>query len=107
MNGEERAPSFHRLHPLGNSIVQILVDIRCGDRVDGNQAHFSVCRREHLADDDLDVTKPSKLCDLVTGQRRKRIDHRDRQRQRQNERVFPTKAHAARSSRKCRVPLRP
>src|SRR4029077_18025138 len=34
MNGEERAPSFHRLPPLRNSIVQILVEIRCGDWVD-------------------------------------------------------------------------
>ena len=88
MGGEERAPSFNRLHPLGNSIVQILVNIRCGDRVDGNHAHVSICRREHLADDDVDVIKPSKLCDLVTGQRRIRIDHRERQR----ERVFPTKS---------------
>jgi hypothetical protein len=93
MNGEERAPSFDRLHPLGNSIVQILVDIRCGDRVDGGHAHVSVCRREHLADDDVDVIKPSELCDVVTSQRRIRIDHRDRQSQ--NEGVFPNKAHAA------------
>jgi hypothetical protein len=78
MNGEERAPSFHRPHPLGNSIVQILVDFRCGDRVDGNHAHFSACRREHLANDDVGVAKPSKLCDPATGQRRKRRDHRDR-----------------------------
>ena len=30
MSGQERAPSFDRLHPLGNSIVQILVDIVVG-----------------------------------------------------------------------------
>jgi hypothetical protein len=95
MNGEERAPPFGRFHPLGDSIVQILVDIRRGDRVDGNHADFSGCGREHLADDDVDATKPSNLCDLVTCQRRKRIDHRSRQRQ--SERVFPTKAHAFRS----------
>jgi hypothetical protein len=93
MSFEKRAPSLDRLHPLGNSIVQILVDICSGDWVDGNHAHFSLCRREHLADDDVDVIKPSELCDVVTGQRRVRIHHRSSQRQ--NEPVFPNKAHAA------------
>jgi hypothetical protein len=97
MSGEKRAPSFDRLHPLRNSIVQILVDIRGGDWVDRNHAHFSLCRREHVADDDVDVIKPSELCDVVTGQRRIHIEHRDRQRR--NKPVFPNKAHAAPSSR--------
>jgi hypothetical protein len=107
MSGQEQAPSFGRFRSLGNSIVQVLVDIRRGDWVDGNHAHISIWKREHLADDDVDAIKPSKLCDAVTGQRRIPIDHGERQNERQNERVFPTKAHAARSSPKCRIPLRP
>jgi hypothetical protein len=109
MSFEERAPFFDRLQPLGISIVQILVDIRCGNRVDGGHAHVWLCGRKRLVDDDIYVIKPSELCNVFMAQLRIYIDYRDdyRDRQRQNERVFPTKAHAARSSRKCRVPLRP
>jgi hypothetical protein len=92
MSGQKGAPSFGRLRPLGNSIVQVLIDIRGRDGVDRGNAHLRLCEREGFVDDDVDVIKPSELCDVVTGQRHIRIDHGDRQRQRQNERVFPTKS---------------
>ena len=93
MSGQERAPSFGRLHPLGNSIVQGLDDIRCGDWVDWGNAHFRLCGCEGLVDDNVDVIKPSELGNVLEAQRRKDIG--DRERQRQNERVFPNSTHAA------------
>jgi hypothetical protein len=66
MSGQERAPSFGRLHPLGNSVVQVLVDIRCGDWIDWGNAHFRLCVCEGLVEDDVDVIKPSEL-DHTTG----------------------------------------
>jgi hypothetical protein len=69
MSAQKRAPSFDRLDPSGNSIVQILVDIRCGDRVDGGNAHFPLCGRKRLVDDDVDVIKPSELCNVLMAQR--------------------------------------
>jgi hypothetical protein len=93
MSGQERAPSFGRLHPLGNSIVQILVDIRSGDWVDCGNSHFRLCGCEGLVEDDVDVIKPSELSDLHEAQRRVGID--DRERQHQNERVFPDSTQAA------------
>ena len=69
MSAQERPPPFDRLHPLGNSIVQILVDICCGDRVDGGHAHFPLRGREQLVDYDVDVfIKPSKLCNVLVAQ---------------------------------------
>jgi hypothetical protein len=65
MSGQERAPSFGRFHPLGNSIVQVLVDIRCGDWVDWENARFRLCGGEGLVDDDVDVIKPSELGDAL------------------------------------------
>ena len=61
MRGQERAPSFGRLHPLGNSIVQILVDIRCGDWVNSGNARFRLCGCEGLVDYNVDVIKPSRF----------------------------------------------
>jgi hypothetical protein len=78
---------------LGNSIVQILVDIRCGDRVDGGRGHFPPCGRERLIDDDVDVIKPSKFCNVLMAQRRIHIEHRGRQQP--NECVFPNGDHEA------------
>ena len=45
MAGEERAPPFGRFHPLGDSVVQVLVDIRCGSWVNWGSTHFSLCVR--------------------------------------------------------------
>jgi hypothetical protein len=50
MSAQERAPSFDRLHPLRNSIVQILIDIRRSGWIDGGHAHFPLCGRERLVD---------------------------------------------------------
>src|SRR3984957_10610557 len=93
MSGQERAPSFGRFHPLGNSIVQVLVDIRCGDWVDWGNARFRLCGCEGLVDDDVDVITPSELGDVLEAQWRTDIDNRERQHQ--LERVFPNNTHAA------------
>ena len=93
MSGQERAPSFGRLCPLGCPIVQILIDIRCGDWVDCGNAHFPLCGCEGLVENNVNVIKPSELGDLHEAQRRVGID--DRERQHQNERVFPDSTHAA------------
>ena len=50
MGGQERAPSFGRLRPLGNSIVQVLVDIRRGDWIDRRNLGFRLCVGQGLAD---------------------------------------------------------
>jgi hypothetical protein len=76
MNGEERAPPFGRFHPLGDSVVQVLVDIRCGDWVNWGRAHFSLCVREGLVEDDIDVIKPWELGNILAAQRRINIDDR-------------------------------
>src|ERR1700722_20219160 len=93
MSGQERAPSFGRFHPLGNSIVQVLVDIRCGDWVDWGNARFRLCGCEGLVDDDVDVIKPSELGDVLEAQWRVDIDNREHQDQ--LERIFPNNNHAA------------
>jgi hypothetical protein len=56
---------------LGNSIVQVLVDIRCGDWVDWGNAHFPLCGREGLVDDDVDVIKPLEFSDVLKAVGRK------------------------------------
>jgi len=92
MNGEERAPPFGRFHPLGDSVVQVLVDIRCGDWVNWGSAHFSLCVREGLGEDDIDVIKQWELGNVLQAQRRVDID--DRKYQKQNESVFPNYTHS-------------
>ena len=91
MNGEERAPPFGRFHPLGDSVVQVLVNIRCGDWVNWGSTHFSLCVREGLVEDDIDVIKPWDLGNVLEAQRRINID--DRKHQKQNESVFPNYNH--------------
>ena len=91
MNGEERAPSFGRFHPLGNSVVQVLVDIRCGDWVNWGSTHFSLCVREGFVEDDIDVIKRWKLGNVLEA--RRRIDIDDRKHQKQNKSVFPSYTH--------------
>jgi hypothetical protein len=93
MAGEERAPPFGRFHPLGDSVVQVLVDIRCGDWVNWGSTHFSLCVREGFVEDDIDVIKPCELGNVLEAQRR--IDIDDREHQQQNEYVFPNNTHAA------------
>ena len=91
MNGEERAPSFGRFHPLGDSVVQVLVNIRCGDWVYWGSTHFSLCVREGFVEDDIDVIKPWKLGNVLEA--RRRIDIDDRKHQKQNESVSPSYTH--------------
>ena len=92
MNGEERAPSFGRFHPLGDSVIQVLIDIRSSDWVDRGSTHFSLCVREGFVEDDIDVIKPWELGNVLEAQRR--IDIDDREHQRQNESVFPNYTHS-------------
>jgi hypothetical protein len=80
MAGEERAPPFGRFHPLGDSVVQVLVDIRCGDWVNWGSTHFSLCVREGFVEHDIDVIKPCELGNVLQAQRRIDIDDRERQR---------------------------
>jgi Putative ATP-dependent DNA helicase recG C-terminal len=91
MNDEERAPPFGRFHPLGDSVVQVLVDIRCGDWVYWGSTHFSLCVREGFVEDDIDVIKPWKLGNVLKARRRRDIDNRKHQKQ--NESVFPSYTH--------------
>ena len=93
MGGQERAPSFGRLCPLGYSIVQVLVDIRCGDWVNRGNARFRLCGCEGLVDDDVDVIKPWEVGNVLEAPWRVDIDNREHQHQR--ERIFPNNTHAA------------
>ena len=43
MSGEERAPSLDRAFPLGDPIVEVLVDTRRGRRVNEAAGHFRLC----------------------------------------------------------------
>jgi hypothetical protein len=52
MSSEERAPSVERPDPSGNPIVEILVEKRCGRRVDGGNGRRP-CGYEGLVDDDV------------------------------------------------------
>ena len=91
MGGQERAPSLGRLRPLSDSIVQVLVEIRCGDGVDRGSVCFRPCGREGLGDEDADVIEPSKLRDAFEA---RRVRIYGRKRQCQKEHVFPSTKHA-------------
>jgi hypothetical protein len=96
MSSQEQEPSFGRLFPVGNSIVQVLVDIRRGDRINRGNIHFPLCGSEGPVDDDADIIKPLKRRGVFEAVRRIGKYHRDRKRQ--NERVFPNSAHATHST---------
>jgi hypothetical protein len=61
MSTQEGPPSFGRLCPLGDPIVQVLVDIRCGDWIDRENARFWLRGRKGVVVDDVNVIKPSDL----------------------------------------------
>jgi hypothetical protein len=67
MSSEERAPSVERPDPLGDPIVEILVEKRCGCRVDGGNDRRP-CGYEGLLDDDVDLIKPFELGDIFEAQ---------------------------------------
>jgi hypothetical protein len=92
MGGEKRAPSIGRFRPLGDSIIQVLVEICCGDRVDRRIACLGRCGREGSHDKDPDAISPSSLRQVFELWRRIHIDGCKRQRQRDY--VFPRIKHA-------------
>ena len=74
-----------------DSIVQVLVEIRGGDGVHRRKRCLRLCGREGLGDEDADVAKPSRLCDVFEA---RRVRIHGRKRQRQKEHVFPSTKHA-------------
>jgi len=99
MSSEERAPSVERPDPFGNPIVEILVEKRCGRRVDWGNGRRP-CGYEGLVDDDVDLIKPFELGDIFEAQQPMNIKA-DRKPQRQNDCVFEKRFHgtASRSPR--------
>jgi hypothetical protein len=90
MGGQERAPSFYRIRPLGNSIVQVLVDFGGGYRIDRRNLCLRVCS-QRVIDGDADVIKPPRFrnLSLASGVC---VDRWNRQRQKEH--VFPKIKHA-------------
>jgi hypothetical protein len=90
MGGQERAPSLCRIRPLGNSIVQVLVDFGGGYRIDGRNLCLRL-RSQRVIDGEADVIKPPRFrnLSLVGGVR---VDRWNRQRQKEH--VFPKIKHA-------------
>jgi hypothetical protein len=96
MSGEERAPSFERPDPLGDPIVELLVDKRCGRWVDRGKGRFRLPGHERFIDDDVELIKPFELVDAFEAQRPMEI-RADRKPERENNRVFEKLSHATAS----------
>jgi hypothetical protein len=62
---------------LSDSIVQVLVDIRRRDRVDGRDARIPCCGGEGLVDGYADLIEPWKFGNVLEARRRIHVDDRE------------------------------
>src|SRR3984957_3399172 len=87
MRGQESTPPLERLRSFDDAIVQVFVDLGCGDWIDRGNLRLRLGGGQRLGDDGADVIKPLGLRDVLKGRRRGCGEGRERQRQKEH--VFP------------------